>query len=579
MQLALVLLYLLSKLKLLKKGEKMKKQIKPGLLLVLFWSLLIMQAHADFGTGGYQYVSKLYTEALGKVPDQSGWKFWTEDILGQNDVTPQMLSHVGIEFYTCEAFYAIYGNDYKSMLLALYRGCLSREPDQAGFHFWLNLIQNRNHWEIVVKEFFDSTYFKTDIAKDIIDNNYRGWNPVSPVIAINEEWSAQDLQSRIDEAVEQNTYLVEIPQNTVIRVGQNDSDSGYSCIVVHENVTIKTQGIDNNYNAYAKMARIVRSSFINNGLYSGEIIALKPGAKLEGVWIDGQRNINGYAIKQINVFVTGNYNLHHPTIVEGCRISNTCGWTQLQSLNDYRYLEFWGLGNTSQIKICKNLITNYSGSHCVNQWSDGISIGSSEGTVSQNMIVDPTDVGIVVSSNVLHNQNTKFHYNTIANISNSAFGGIGADTNHRVVHETFSSSGIIKGTYEDPLPMTTEFIGNTIWTSKAAHINIAIVVGSGTWWHDGVVDGIIALNNQVGFPESKANVGIGIAISGVVNPIVKENPLWLNLGSYTRESCQIGIDLSFYPDEVYPFDVQDNYTMYESMFFFVTNDGYNSCQY
>ena len=557
----------------------MKKIIKLGIIMIMFWALLIVKVNAGLGIGVYQYISKLYTEALGRVPDQEGWKFWSETILGQDKVTPEKLVAVGIEFYTCEDFCTIYGSDYKSMLLSLYRGCLSTEPDSAGFNFWLNMINNRNDWEIVVNEFFDSTYFKTVIANDIINNNYRGWNSASPVLAIHEEWSAQELQSRIDEAVELSTYLVEIPQNTVIRVDQNDSDSQYSCIVVHENVTIKTQGIDNNYNAYAKMARIVRGSFIENGLYSGEIIALKPGAKLKGIWIDGQRNIHGYSIKQINVFVTGNYELHNPTLVEGCRISNTCGWTQLQSLNDYNYLEYWGLGNTSKIEISKNLITNYSGSHCVNQWSDGLSIGSSEGVVSQNMIVDPTDVGIVVSSNVLHNQNTKFYYNTIANISNSAFGGIGADTNHRVVHESFSSSGIIKGEFENPLPMTTEFVGNTIWTSKAAHINIAIVVGSGTWWHDGVVDGIMALNNQIGFPENKANVGIGVAISGVVNPIVQGNILWLNLNNYTKVSCQIGVDLSFYPDEVYPFEIQEDFTMYDSMFFFVVNDDYNSCKY
>ena len=561
------------------KEKTMKKAFIYGLLFTVLVGGINANANANLGIGVYQFASKLYTEALGKGPDINGWLFWVEDFLGEDGVTTEKLAMLGIIFYTSEEFYNIYDNDYRSMLLALYRGCFSREPDYDGFIFWLSKINNLYDWSLVVNAFFQSPAFKNEFAEAIISNQFVGWHSNSPVISIQDEWTSSELQNRINEAVENETYLVEIPQNTVIRVGQDSLHSGLACIVVHENVTLRTQGLDENYNAYAKMARIVRSSFIQDGLYSGELVALKSGAKLEGIWIDGQRNIHGYDLKQINVFMTGNHNLDdNPTTIVGCRISNTCGWTQLQSLNDYNYYEYWGMGTTSKIDIRQNLVTNYSGSHCLNLWSDGLSIGTSEGSVRYNMIIDPTDVGIVVYSNVLHPQNTQIYENCIVNISNSAFSGIAADTNHRIVDESFSSSGVIKGTYQDPLPMQTLMENNYIWTSQAAHINIAIAVGSGTWWHDGVVEGIIAQNNTVGSIYYNANVGIGIAISGVVNPIVQHNQLFLELGNYTRESFNIGVDLSFYPQGEMPFNIQDNFELYDSMLFFVINDQYNLCE-
>jgi hypothetical protein len=109
----------------------------------------------------YQFLAKMYSEALGRAPDQGGWQSWV-NYFQQNPSSPASLRHVGEAFYNQAGEF---GNDYgrdgtadnAARLLALYRGALNREPDAGGLSYHLQRLSGgQDTWEATVDNFFNT---------------------------------------------------------------------------------------------------------------------------------------------------------------------------------------------------------------------------------------------------------------------------------------------------------------------------------------------------------------------------------------------------------------------------------------
>jgi hypothetical protein len=102
-----------------------------------------------------QWIAKMYTEALGRVPDQTGWQN-SVDNFNTNGCSASTLQNHGAPFYKSSEFNGL-GYDNPAKLLALYRGVLNREPD-PGFTSNLNALNTGTlTWPQMVDQFFTSS--------------------------------------------------------------------------------------------------------------------------------------------------------------------------------------------------------------------------------------------------------------------------------------------------------------------------------------------------------------------------------------------------------------------------------------
>ena len=107
-----------------------------------------------------KYATRLYTECLGRDPDEEGLKFWSFGLTNL-ELTG---SHAAHEFFFSKEF-----NDHnysdKELLTRMYRAFMGREPDDDGMNFWLDSMKNGMTKEQVFDEFVKSPEF-TQICKD-----------------------------------------------------------------------------------------------------------------------------------------------------------------------------------------------------------------------------------------------------------------------------------------------------------------------------------------------------------------------------------------------------------------------------
>src|SRR5262249_41360375 len=100
-----------------------------------------------------QWVAKMYTEALCRIADTSGWQngYNTFSALGCNAAA--LKSHGRTIYLSTE--YTNQSYDNAARLLSLYRGVLNREPDSTGFNSNLNYLNSGGSWTTVVDSLFD----------------------------------------------------------------------------------------------------------------------------------------------------------------------------------------------------------------------------------------------------------------------------------------------------------------------------------------------------------------------------------------------------------------------------------------
>ncbi len=155
-------------------------------------------------------------------------------------------------------------------------------------------------------------------------------------------------------------------------------------------------------------------------------------------------------------------------------------------------------------------------------WGDGISLASSDSLVQSNLMIDCTDVGLVVFCS----PNSLIEENVSASISREPLGGI-----NMVDSTTY---------YENPKGSkrwnyTGLVVRNNLVDAKGARIHIAIPIGKHTWGPGPgpagksgiIVEGGTVENNVL---EGKC-MGYGFAMMGAENFVVKNN---ISKANYSR---------------------------------------------
>lgn len=443
-----------------------------------------------------QFVAKLYSEALGRIADPAGWS-WHLRELQTHGCTPERVRATVRSIYTSAEFTEL-PYDSESRVLALYRGALNREPDQAGLeHHAATLRSGTVTWQQVVEKFVDSGEL-TDLAARICgtDTSYHyGDIPapnLSPIGSGFRNGTGAALQSQLNAA--RPGAAVFLAQKATVRLT--------STLVVPAGTTLATIGMPTP-NQYARQGRLVRSA-----AFDGPLVRLERGARLRNVWVDGQRgNFRNYLLTAINVQMLGG----NGTTVAGSKLSNSMGWTNLQAFGSAEGSPCAGA------TIRDNVVTAYSSEHFPydgqGRWTDGISVGCEHAVVERNDIIDATDVGIVLFRATPAVQRSVVRENRVLSAGNSAYGAIGVD-----------------GLYDKGV--THDFTGasvaaNAFWTSPDTHFDIGLAVGSRAWFgtRSDPGTGVTVRDNTTN--GLTAVVGTGITVTGMHKATVQGNDLRL----------------------------------------------------
>jgi hypothetical protein len=462
-----------------------------------------------------QWIAKVYSEGLGRAPDQTAWANMVA-YFQANGCSATSLSHQGQPIYDSTEFSNLgYGNAAK--LLSLYRGALDREPDSSGFNSNLNALNGGTSWSSMVNQFFTSSEFNSLASTICTTGSYDFGTAAAIAIPLGASCTGAycfnggtqaQLQSMLDSAPSGTT--VWLAQQVVVTIDtQSTADNGAPAgLDVPAGRTLATYGQPST-GAYAAMGRLVRAS----SFQGAPMVEMESGAKLLNVFVDGQRDVpSGYHQLAIDVEIGGGSG----TTVSNSRISNTAGWTNLHANGSKE--NFPCASNT----ITGNVVTAYSSSHLNQEWSDGLSIACENATVSGNTVIDATDVGIVVFRASPAVQKSQVHDNTVLSAGNSAFGGLVADP--------------LTGVASNPSFAGSSVDHNTLWTGPGTAFDIGLSVGTRPWFtNPNLGTGASFTYNTTG--SQSANVTEGITVSGMLNVTVTNNTLTVHLGRWDSNSC------------------------------------------
>ena len=129
-----------------------------------------------------QYIAKMYTEALGRIPDQTGW-INAVNMFASQGCNASTLRSFGIGTYTSTEFNNL-GYDNAAKLLTLYRGALNREPLATEYNNNLTLLNTGTSWTTMVNTFFNSTEFNGKVSTMCNTVNYGfSGSPIQPPVS------------------------------------------------------------------------------------------------------------------------------------------------------------------------------------------------------------------------------------------------------------------------------------------------------------------------------------------------------------------------------------------------------------
>lgn len=488
-----------------------------------------------------QYIAKLYTEALGRAPDASGWSSRIS-YFSSNPCNVSTLSIHGQDVLNSPEFA---NNNYNNSakLLLLYRTVLDREPDSAGFNFYLNQLNSGTPFSVLVSNFFASAEFN-QLAQKICSGapyyfNSLGYGGYAIAIPGVPTISQADLQASLNAAPQGGTLA--LPSMAVVVLN--------STLTIPAGVTLTTAGSPLP-SRHAMMARLVRGPGYSGGQ---AMVKLAPGgARLTNLWVDGQRGSSAavggvprpFSHDEINIqSLSGSNN----QIISNF-IANTAGWSSLQMVG----VAETGVACQSNA-ITGNVITVYASSNSDTvgkTWADGISDSCEDSIVSNNHIVDATDGAIVLFRSQIAGvgaiQRSQVIDNIILNAGNSAYVAIAVDplyvTGGCPIGPSFAGS----------------YVGrNVFWTGPNAIIEIGLAIGTSEWFFsNGGCIGTganVSQNSSNGF---RVRVNDGIAVQGMLNAIVQSNSLLttrVSKGKCASHDVSAGVSAGIASGSLQPF--------------------------
>jgi|GEM_PF-889077 len=439
----------------------------------------------------YQFVAKTYTELLGRAPTPAEWSA-AVGYFRSAGCSTGTLRQFGDRVVGSKA----YRSDYPpgpaeagAVVLTLYRFVLNREPDPTGYVENRDLLAAR---AATVRQEADDLFATAEFA-DLTEpaicsqsnpNYYFGqpgnWTgfPAIQTPALGSpgpDTTEAALQEQLDLRALAGGGQVVLPARQVVGLT--------TTLVVPGNVTLTTAG-DPDPDRYAEMARLVRVDGFGPtpGASGDELVELQPRAKLEHVWVDGQRHApdpNTFTV--FNIRILGGAG----TTVQDDRIGSPYGASNLE--DDSTDSNVPGATACSANVISDNLVDGYGSTHEVipgsldHPESDGFGVYCPDATVSHNDLVDISDTAVALfdGSSFLATtqpQRSRVADNTVVSAGNSYSFGVATDPSYSL-HQGTTPGG-------DPPGVTTRsfagtvITGNQFWTGDRTHINVVLSAGT-----------------------------------------------------------------------------------------------------
>jgi parallel beta-helix repeat protein len=522
------------------------------LLAVVFAAALSSGAGADIDQGaeneGDQWIAKQYTELLGRTPTVSEWQTAESTVLGVKLlIANQKTVDKGI-VATTEFANLGYSNTEKAVVL--FRAILDRDPQStpevqnianiigsSGINAAIDELyggataaeaQEVNGEASQAGPYYWGNSYYHGAGKNTNPNSTNAYSHVSSGHFAG--GTAQDLQNALDATPSNGTLWLD--EGAVV-TASGPSTGHAAAIEITGNKTLATWGV-NNRNAYARMARIIRT-----GSFTYPLIKLN-GGTINYVWVDGNRTqfmqtpaiyTNWYDWNNVYSGGTGcgGSGTSYPSADERDCMKNISIVGNSSSVTNSRVQDPLGSTNmktepaVSGVTISNNLITSYATSHyygevscgssrgpatCPGLWAGGVSADGSNVTISNNQIVDATDVSVVLFGRV----NNTVSGNTAIQPGNSAFGAFVVDPLNLV---------------GPPLDYTGSAIrDNTFWSGWYAHYTVALSAGSRAWFGgSGRIADHVTITNNVVPTGVKIRTGVGVAVDAATNSTVTGNNL------------------------------------------------------
>jgi hypothetical protein len=443
-----------------------------------------------------QFIAKLYTEALGRAPDPGGWT----GALGYfqpNGCNQSVLKNWGSAVFASAEFQGLSYDDAATVLV-LYRAILNREPDPASYSHNLSALTAGQPFDSLVSEFFESLEF-AQLTPYICSGESYSFGTLGTGLAIQIPTAREGGQGKLTETQLQ-TLLDGTPAGGTVYLQQESVVYLTQPLRIPAGVTLASYGLPSPH-WHALMARLIRAS-----AFAGAMVEINAdndpniSGSLKSIWVDGQRaRASAFVPSAINVEIYGGTG----ATVDSNFIANSLGWSNIHS---YGALDGRPCSSNT---ITNNVITAYSSLHANQEWADGISAGCERSLVTNNQIIDPTDVGIVVFTAYPATQESLVTGNTVVSAGNSAFGALGFDPlqNRSAGAPDFTGS------------IVTD---NTLWSGPNTHFIIGLAVGSRPWYAEGSIGyGAEATGNTTA--GIRTQFGAGIVVSGMEAAIVQAN--------------------------------------------------------
>ena len=450
----------------------------------------------DKNLGGGQFITKLYTEGLGRAPEGSEYAAMAEEIrvLG---IDPGTLKALTADFFGSDEMKA-QGYTKTEAAFAAYRAVLNRDPSPAEIEAFDDTALSSSAAALT-----DKAEFRTMIGR-IIEGPYSFGKASAKASTGGPVYTAAEVNEMLSA-----NKVVSLPQNSLILCDE--------CVNVGPGKVLTTEGQPENY---LRMARFLRTK-----VYGEAVINLSDGATLSHVWVDGNRPGLGRGDGG-NVYVGGS-NIE----VIGNKMSDTIAPTNMPVLCVM-----------TGIYIAHNLITCYSSGH-YDGWTDGIT-HQGRGIIEYNAVIDATDVPIIVFRDWTGApQDTVVRYNKIINTGNSAYAALHTDAWYDEKDMNF---------------IGCTFYENEVWTSWKTHFNLILSTASKAWFADGNdAEGAAFYNNYT--PEGTFAVcGIAIVTDGMKNAVMRGNTLSVytaNIVGAPFKNHLIAANTAVYPADVQgPYD-------------------------
>ena len=459
----------------------------------------------------YQYIAKVYTEGLGRAPDQSGWAS-SASYFASNGCNAASLEYLGKSALESVEFTGL-GYSNPALVLVGYRTVLNREVDSSGYPASVAELNNGSvTWDGFLNQLYGSSEFTgliSAICSATTPDYHFGTAPATDVDAGASGFSGtqSQLQSLLNSTASGAT--VALAQRVVIRLT--------STLIVPAGVTLTTYGSPDPRH-YANQGRLVRANVWPT--FSGAAVQLTAGAKLSYLWVDGQMGIpSRYNAGAVNVRVLSGTN----SGVTYSRLGNSAGNTALSVIGGGDPQPGTGLFiNCVTNNYSYNLVEAYSSDHYNGHWSDGLSIGCENSTVAANQVVDASDVGVIFFGEAGRTQNSMVSGNTVVNAGHGAYGSLGIDP------WLNPSGGDGAGV------ATRDFTGaimqnNTFWNSDRAPNAIGIAIGTRAWTAGQGYNGHNAVIQSNSTGSGGLWAGDGIVVSGMLNGTVSANSISLTI--------------------------------------------------